>query len=223
MSRLSTIHAIGKRQRRYLQQPQWRVVNINSSVLRTNDEAEGSPIENFLRVRIDVTRSYSTQHASPSRGVAFSAVKRGVGNIVATAASSTGNSTFVTQLSKVSHKSPVRLIPTTTSAFTCSKQVSIGHYGGGMTEGDEAAIDIVVEKHARLHVRTQGINRIYGHGNKQPYRIRGLEQGKETAPMKLSINSVEAMVGEHGLLVYAPDPVSLHSGAQYQQSSNYTS
>ena len=147
-------------------------------------------------------------------------MKLGVGNIVATAVPSSENTTFATQLSTVSHKSPVRLIPTTTSVFTRAKQVSVGHYGGGMTAGDEASIDIVVQKNARLHVRTQGINRIYGHGNQQPYHIRGSELSA-TIPPKVSINSVEATVEEHGMLVYAPDPVSLHTGSRYRQCTNF--
>ena len=219
MCRLFTIHSCGQRQRHFLHPPPWRVINFNSRILlRGREEEEESRIQKFLASI--VTRSFSVQHASPSRDVAFATVKRGVGNIVATT-TSTGNTTFFTHLSKLSHRSPVRLIPTTTSAITYSKQVSIGHYGGGMTEGDEAAIDIAVEKNARLHVRTQGINRIYGHGNKQPYRIRGAEHDHQAILTKLSINSVEATVGEDGLLVYAPDPVSLHTGAQYQQSTNY--
>ena len=212
----------GKWQRHYFHQPQCRVVSCNSRILRVGDETEEAHIENFWRAGCVVkTRLFSTQHTSPSRGVEFSAAKRGVGTIVATTAASTGNTICVTQLSKVSHKSPVRIIPTTTSAYKCFKQVSIGHYGGGMTEGDEAVIDIVVEKHSRLHVRTQGINRIYGHGNNLPYCIRGLEQDNEARPTKLSVNVVDAAIDKHGMLVYAPDPVSLHAGAKYQQCTNY--
>lgn len=223
MFRLSTTSTCGNcsPQRLVLRVPLRHVATFRSRALFVCDEPERTRCKYFYWFSSQ-TRSFSNQHTSPSRGVDFTAVKLGVGKIVATAVPiSSENTTFATQLSTVSHKSPVRLIPTTTSAFTRAKQVSVGHYGGGMTAGDEATIDIVVQKNARLHVRTQGINRIYGHGNQQPYRIRGSEQSNATIPPKVSINSVEATVEEHGLLVYAPDPVSLHTGARYQQCTNF--
>jgi urease accessory protein UreF/urease accessory protein UreH len=167
-------------------------------------------------------RPFSSQHASPSRSVDFSNVKQGIGNVVATAVSSHGDIPIITHLSTVSHKSPVRLIPTTTSVSSFAKQISIGHYGGGMTEGDTAVVKIHVQKRARLHVRTQGTNRVYGHGNRQPYHIHHMETTTtEKLNNRMSNNSVEAVVDDYGFLVYAPDPVSLHAGAQYHQCTKY--
>ena len=212
MCRLSTIRGFGLQQRR-LFPPLRCTIRFSTNTIYTFDQRYGMKDEKHA------------QYASPSRGVDFATVKQGIGNIVATSTTTTpprtGSDSCVTELSTVSHRSPVRLIPTTTSALTRAKQISVGHYGGGMTQGDEAAVTIAVQRHARLHVRTQGINRIYGHGNMQPYRIRGIDHANGAIPAKVSINSVDATVDEYGWLVYAPDPVSLHTGAQYQQCTNY--
>jgi urease accessory protein UreH/urease accessory protein UreF len=164
-------------------------------------------------------------HNSASRSVDFASVKQGVGTLVATAcpAATTdpGSTTFVTHLSTVSHKSPVRLIPTSSSASSLAKQVSVSHYGGGMTRGDTVSLNIHVQPNARLYVRTQGTNRVYGNGSEKLRSLHAKQAKDKENCTLVSTNSVTACVDEHAVLVYAPDPVSLQRGAKYQQNTNY--
>jgi urease accessory protein UreF len=187
-------------------------------------------------------------HSTQCRSVDFERVKRGSGTLVATADTTTGSSLgriggdsdlygYPTRLSTVSHKSPLRLVPsptssttgssttgtTTASATATASSCSWGHYGGGLAYGDAAHLTVTVQPHARLHLHTQGANRIYSkpQTNKE-HLVAALSNSNDTAQITPSSSTLSVTVQEHGLFCHTPDFVSLHRDCVYTQSSHYT-
>jgi urease accessory protein UreF/urease accessory protein UreH len=194
-------------------------------------------------------------HSTQCRSVAFEQVKRGSGTLVATADTtnsrrgsidsgedaSVGVHQYpITRLSTVSHQAPLRLVPsptssttnntasaTTTTTSASASSCSWGHYGGGLAYGDAAHLTVTVQSHARLHLHTQGANRIYA----KPQTLEHLLTRDKTASTSgsgststgtPSTSTLSVTVQEHGLFVHTPDFVSLHRDCVYEQASHYT-
>jgi urease accessory protein UreH/urease accessory protein UreF len=116
-----------------------------------------------------------------------------------------------TRLTHVSHRAPTRLLPLTGSSLleaSGKAQCALSNYGGGMVQGDESIVTLLVEEGASLGVTTQGPNRIY----------KGRADAKNATPTsKMCKTVVTATVGDRGFLVLAPDPTVLFARSNYEQ------
>lgn len=116
-----------------------------------------------------------------------------------------------TRLTHVSHRAPTRLLPLTGSSLleaSGKAQCALSNYGGGMVQGDESIVTLLVEEGASLGVTTQGPNRIY----------KGRADAKNATPTsKMCKTVITATVGDRGFLVLAPDPTVLFARSNYEQ------
>jgi urease accessory protein len=92
--------------------------------------------------------------------------------------------------------SPVRLLTPTNHGHAA--WVYASSYGGGLVDGDQVAMDIDIGAGATGYVSTQASTKVYR-------SFRGTEA------------TLEARVGDAGLLVLAPDPVVCYAGSRYRQ------
>ena len=122
--------------------------------------------------------------------------KHGLACLVATA------DRGVTRLTNVSHRAPARLLPMrgalaeAAGAATCA----LGSYGGGLLGGDHIALDLKVDVGATLMLSTQASTKVY----------RTKEDG---LPAR---QTLDASVGDGGLLVVAPDPLVPFAQSSYE-------
>lgn len=130
-----------------------------------------------------------------------------------------------TRLTTVSHRAPVRLVPTPDRRrHTGAAHVSISHYGGGMAAGDTADVTVHVQPRAKLVLHTQGSNRIYKQPPPSPQQSPPTTTTAVAPPLPLrpTTSQWHVRVAEQAVLVHVPDPVSLQAGCVYQQSADYT-
>lgn len=199
--------------------------------------------------------------SSECRAVNFDHVKRGTGTVEATARAigrpdndndPTTTTTYATSLSTLSHKAPVRLVPSTTLLMARTSSGCVGgaascavsHYGGGMAAGDCATLCVTVQPHAKLLLHTQGTNRIYKQSSQPPavpsapsdlelsstattegnatFASSSSTTNSNSNDTKMTVSTLEATIESHALLVHAPDPVSLHADSCYSQTNVYT-
>lgn len=125
-----------------------------------------------------------------------------------------GKATLVARVSQnatrlqVAHKSPCRWIPMITSQNSTVAKVALGHYGGGMADGDSATIDITVQDGAFLRCTTQGTNRIY--------KKRMGQEGGLPTQMKTIVRC-----GSNSTCWMTPDPTQLQKSARFHQKTRY--
>lgn len=124
-----------------------------------------------------------------------------------------------TRLTHVSHRAPTRLLPLTGSSLleaSGKAQCALSNYGGGMVQGDESVVTLLVEEGASLGVTTQGPNRIYKGRTKDDSVSR--RPGENALQHSKTCKTViTATVADNGFLVLAPDPTVLFARSNYEQ------
>jgi urease accessory protein len=145
----------------------------------------------------------------------YLSVQSGHGTIVAqaTVSQSSSQSPSTTFLTQLSHQSPARLVPLTSSAVqqAGSAMIYLCHYGGGMLCGDQVSYHVHVGEHAKVGLLTQGSQRLYP---TQRFPVHHHHQSTHdnptlmTQPPRMTTTRVHATVERHGCLVIAPDPVT---------------
>lgn len=130
----------------------------------------------------------------------FRRVQEGIGRLRVSASTSRyqEQSSFITELS---HQAPFRWIPSYYHKFP---RVAMGNYGGGLLPGDSYQVQMTVDPHASLAVISQGINRVY-------------TPSSSSSTVIPTSTTQSITVHEHGLFLYAPDPVSLFRQSNYHQ------
>jgi len=111
-----------------------------------------------------------------------------------------------TRLTRVSHRTPVRLLPLVdTNGRRGAAHCAIGGYGGGLLGGDTIELSVRVEPGAKLCLTTQASTKVYC-----------------TKPDALvTRQTLSASVGAGGLLVLAPDPVVPYANSTYEQDQTF--
>ncbi len=80
----------------------------------------------------------------------------------------------------------------------------LSSYGGGMVQGDRIAIDLHIEKDARLFLGTQANSRVYKNDRDLP-----------------TSQIITAKVDEGAKAVFLPDPLVLHKGSRFHQQQHW--
>lgn len=107
------------------------------------------------------------------------------------------------EIVRLSHSSPVRLLPMATAAAERSGTAwcALGSFGGGFLGGDEVDVDVHMEKDTVLTMTTQASTKVY--------------QAK--ADGRAALQRLTATVGPGGLLVLSPDPLVPFAQSSYSQ------
>lgn len=124
--------------------------------------------------------------------------QHGFAFVVATARGPLGR----TALTRISHRSPARLLPMRTAAAeeAGAALCAIGSHGGGLLGGDVVDVDVVVGARATLALSTQSSTKIY--------RTTGLATEQR----------LRATVSAGGLLVNAPDALVPFASSDFEQT-----
>lgn len=113
---------------------------------------------------------------------------------------------LATRLTRISHRTPTRLLPLTDTACRLgAAHCAIGGYGGGLLGGDTVHLDVRVDPGASLCLTTQASTKVYC--TKRDARV--------------TRQTMTASVGHGGLLVLAPDPVVPYANAAYDQRQTF--
>lgn len=118
----------------------------------------------------------------------------------------------ITRFTELSHKAPCRLIPIPKAGSKVGC-IALGHYGGGMTAGDQVRVDLRVEEGAFVHLTTQGTNRVY----KQKDDVNDDDISKHAH----SEQSFNVVVESGSTCVITPDPTQLQAGSMYRQRGKF--
>ncbi|GKY96311.1 hypothetical protein MPSEU_000590800 [Mayamaea pseudoterrestris] len=123
-----------------------------------------------------------------------------------------------THLTKLSHQSPLRLVPCQSlsvihaGAAICYQ----ASYGGGLVSGDDLDVNVHVKRQATLGLLTQGHTRVY------PMRRSNNEQQHQNAvatklPLSMTRMRSTYELEADALLVVAPDPLVTMVGSRLEQ------
>jgi urease accessory protein UreF/urease accessory protein UreH len=161
--------------------------------------------------------------------------QHGYGKIVA--ASSPKGCAIATNLTEISHSSPMRLVPSRRSHPTQHHRdldtkyeaaiVHLSSYGGGFVPGDIIDLDIDVRGHgAIVYVLTQGGTRIYRPGDQFRQHINYRHQNQEHATFssddarrraKLCQSAIRCIVDPGATLLFLPDPTVPYFQTSFQE------
>ena len=162
----------------------------------------------------------------------------GYGKIVATSSPRAGNKSIATNLTEISHSSPMRLVPSRRSYPTHYKTktnyeaavVHLSSYGGGFVPGDNIELDIDVRGNgAVVYVLTQGGTRIYRpgdqfrqHGNYSHRNQRQLNGSLyNSSKAKLCKSRIHCTVEPGSTLFFLPDPTVPYYQTSFEEQRVY--
>ena len=99
-------------------------------------------------------------------------------------------------------RGPLKLL--TPCARGRSVWICTSSFGGGLVAGDQTRLDLRLGKNARCFLGAQASTKIYRNPNQRPCG-----------------HATRAALGEHSLLVFAPDPVQAYAGSTYSQQQEF--